>query len=300
VSTTVTSEDCGNPTQLGIGYSIPASTTSGSHQLTIGTVYGVGHGTFTVDDPTPAISGISPSTWVAGGEQYFTISGSYFGSGPSIGITGDVGSYGMSSSSDTSISAFVDLTYSSGGSATVTVQSYGYGGNGFMEGSGGGSPNSQSSAAQIQARPAQLLVTNDCWWPDGSSISVGYTRVVSYQVVGPAPANQLFYGPGVPTVQENVVPTGGVPMSGGGVWDRVPDNTITAQGVFTDILSANGHAPSWANQSFTATDAVGSVGLVVNIGGGTYNILANYYSTSTMTIAGTTAPRQCVFGRDPR
>ena len=107
-------------------------------------------------DATPSITSLSPSTWTAGGVQNFTISGSGFGTSPSIGVTGDIGggSYGAySGSTDTSISAWVDLTFSSGGTASVTVTSNGYGGMGFLAGPVNDSPNSGPATATITVPP---------------------------------------------------------------------------------------------------------------------------------------------------
>ena len=84
----------------------------------------------------------------------------------------------MFSWSDTSISADVDLTYSSSGSATVTVQSNGYGGNGFMEGQGGGAQRSPSQTAQITA-PAYL--------DPASEVSAFYDWQTNYVLNGAPP-----------------------------------------------------------------------------------------------------------------
>lgn len=112
-------------------------------------------------DPTPEIVDITPGSisypWQAGGLQEFAISGTGFGTAPTITVSGDVGSYGVYHGSDTSISAWVDLTSSMGGSASVSVTSNGYTGNGFIEGSEHNSPTSQSETAQIAAPPTPSL-----------------------------------------------------------------------------------------------------------------------------------------------
>lgn len=149
-------------------------------------------------------------------------------------------------------------------------------------------------------RPAQLIVVSDCYWPNGAQYTIGYTRVITYQVLGPSPANQVFYGSAVPTVQETVTTIQGPPIVGNGVWSpsAVPP-TIDSSGRFNDFLSANGNSnSSTAHQSFTATDSTGTVNIYVNIGGAQYGTLSNTYSTTTVTVAQTVSPRQCQSG-DP-
>jgi len=161
-----------------------------------------------------------------------------------------------------------------------------------------------SAAASTVAQPPELIISNvtngvgDCFWPNGAQLTVGYTRVINWQVVGPAPAHSLFYGSGVPTVRESVQTTSGPTVSAGGVWQR-SNNSITSSGVFADFYSANGNKPSTANQSYTATfSSSGPVGLIANIGNPNtrYTTLSNTYSTSTVTVANTTSPRQCQTG----
>jgi hypothetical protein len=155
--------------------------------------------------------------------------------------------------------------------------------------------------------PAELLIhdtpngVGDCYWPNGTQYTVNYTRVMNYQVVGPAPQYYVFYGSAVPTVQENVQTTSpGYQLTGGGIWQRSANPyTIDSSGVFVDFLAASGNTnsnggPITANQSFTATGGTGD--LLVNIGGQKFSVLSNVYSANSMTIAGTTSPRECKEG----
>ena len=139
-----------SPSEFDIGYSIPENMSTGSHTLTVTTSYGSSSGSFTVDDPTPSIQSLSSYVWDPGTVWSFTITGTGFGSSPLIAITGDVGSYGITSASDTAISAWVD-TSSLGGSAAVTVTANGYGGNGFMQGWPGEAETSGPAEATISA-----------------------------------------------------------------------------------------------------------------------------------------------------
>jgi hypothetical protein len=226
------------------------------------------------------------------------------------------GTYGWDpdtpSSSDTSVVSisptsfsephYSTLTAQQGGSATVTWNSDSY-----LVDYSNDYYSFEAQVADTVTQPKELILSTgangigDCYWAGGTQITIGYTRVISWQVVGPAPNHRVFYGSEVPTVAEHVQTTSGPTISGGGVWQRVnPPYSISPNGVFTDYLSANGNpTPSTANQTFTATGAsFGTTSLIENIGGQQYGTLGNYYSVSTMIINNTTAPRACQSG-DP-
>jgi hypothetical protein len=134
VSTYLTYAD---PNTLKLNFTIPSDAATGDHNLTVATFYGSDSTNFVVGDPTPRIDSIS-GPWEVGGTWNFTVDGAWFGSAPSIQIGGiEAETFGINSSTDTHISAWVDLTYLGGGTATVYVASNGYGGNSFMTGTGG-------------------------------------------------------------------------------------------------------------------------------------------------------------------
>jgi hypothetical protein len=116
----------------------------------------------------------------------------------------------------------------------------------------------------------------------------------------PRPQHQKFPSNAVPTVRERVVVTAGKQLIGRGVW-QLSDGSIDGNGVFSDFYSTNGNDPSYVNQRYSATG--NPANLIVNIGETPnqmqYQILSNYYSRSTVTVAGTTAPRACQPGVDP-
>jgi len=154
-------------------------------------------------------------------------------------------------------------------------------------------PPIDSDGADRRRIAAALRVVSDCYWGDGSQYTVGYTRVITYQVLDQD--GKPFYGSEVPAVTESVVTTSGPTIVGGGVWSRA-ENTIDPSGRFTDYLSANGNAqPSTATQTLSADGNA----LRVNIGAGSPTVLNNTYSTSTVTVNGTTSPRPCT-DKDPR
>ncbi len=73
-------------TQVNFEYTISQSANTGPHNLTVTTAFGTSNAvTFTVGDPTPAISSVSPSTWDAGTTTSFTVYGAGFGDQPKPG-----------------------------------------------------------------------------------------------------------------------------------------------------------------------------------------------------------------------
>jgi hypothetical protein len=136
-----------------------------------------------------------------------------------------------------------------------------------------------------------LSVKDDCYWAKGTGYLSGYTRVITYQVVDQD--GRPYYGNEVPTVRETVTPTGGVKITGNGVWQR-SNNTISPNGTFVDFLSSNGQGTGTADQVFRINGAA----LNVNIGQGNPSVLHNTYSNSGVTVNGTTSPRPCKEG-DP-
>lgn len=105
-------------------------------------------------DPTPSITGISPNPpWQAGQSYNYTISGSAFGTNPTIQIQWPDGStyYGSCSgqSCDGSISGSLTVPSDAQGTATATVTSNGYNGQGFL-----GSDPPASNGYSIEVDPS--------------------------------------------------------------------------------------------------------------------------------------------------
>jgi len=157
--------------QVNLSYTIASSASAGDHTLTLSTRFGTSNGaTFTVADPTPQITSITPDSWDAGQVVNFVVSGSGFGSNPSISVSGTgIGSSGITSSSDTQISAWVDLTYANAGTATVTVTSNGYGGSNFVPAPQGGTQNQTMGTASVRS----YIVSQS---PSSLNVSTGDTN----------------------------------------------------------------------------------------------------------------------------
>ena len=129
------------PWTISFNYLIPATASTGNHSVTESTVWGTSNAlTFTVYDPTPAITSVSPDPWDFGATTTFTVNGTGFGSNPSISVSGaGVASSSITSGNDTQITG--SLNWGSNpvsGNATITVTSNGYGGHSFMAAPQGG------------------------------------------------------------------------------------------------------------------------------------------------------------------
>jgi hypothetical protein len=141
-----------------------------------------------------------------------------------------------------------------------------------------------------QRIPSALNVSYDCYRADGTQLTIGYTRVIQYQVVDQYV--DPFIASDVPTVREIITTKTGPIVQGGSTWER-RNNSIDSNGRFVDFLSANGNRPSTAEQTFTAISGNQSYSLKVNIGQGSPTVLNNSYSRAGVTVNSTEAPRPC-------
>jgi hypothetical protein len=195
IHASVVSSSCSDSSQLRISFSIPASTASGSHQLTVTTSAGSGTGSFVVYDPTPMITYVDPSEpWEAGGVVSFTVYGSGFGALPTLAFSGaNVGSSSVLSRNDTAISGWVDLTYAGSGNLTLTVTSNGYTGQSFAPAPQGGSTGQGTRTVGVVSCPvpASEVSTSGSW----CSTCVGASFVAYLKDAGGAtPPNGKYAG----------------------------------------------------------------------------------------------------------
>lgn len=146
-----------NASQVVLNFSIATNASTGNQNVTLSTRFGTSNAAvFRVDDPTPVVSSITPSTWSAGAVTQITVNGHSFGTSPSPTVSGPgVSGSAVVSASDTQIVANVTVAASSpGGTATVQVQSSGYTGNGFAGNPGQSAQG--SNTASIQPIPAPV------------------------------------------------------------------------------------------------------------------------------------------------
>ncbi len=169
----------------------------------------------TVNDPTPVVSSVSPSSWNAGQVTSITIGGKGFGTAPTVAISGPSGSIPFTQSglpSDTSIAGTVSVpANSAGGSATVTVTSHGYNGSGFICGTACQStPNGSNNNVQVDAVPN---VT--------PTITLNGTKLTSLSSVPITAGQQVVLTATLPSAQSQILssqgwgaPTGGTAIGG--------------------------------------------------------------------------------------
>ena len=191
-----------------------AALTATTGKWTIGLSYYLGDvlihssnfGGFTVGDPTPSISSVSPNLWTAGQSNIsVVIKGSGFGSNPALVIAGATSS--ITSHSDTGqpggavINANVSVPLcATGGSVAVTVTSLGYNGSGFGAAYVGQSP-SGAGTATVQAIPPpavsmsrnNLTQTSATGSPTGGSFRYAVSSLNGTSIAG------IAFAPGVTT-----------------------------------------------------------------------------------------------------
>jgi IPT/TIG domain len=140
--------------QINMSYSVASNASPGAYGVQVTTYAGSSSvSNIMVGDPTPVITSVIPNTWSAGAVTPFTITGTGFGTNPTLTVVGT----GITISSitgiptDTQIRASVTIVpYAITGPAVVTVQSNGYNGLPFQP-KQPGQPKQASAAAGIVA-----------------------------------------------------------------------------------------------------------------------------------------------------
>ena len=169
--------------------SIATNATTGNQSVTLTTRFGTSNAApFSIGDPTPVITSISPNSWNAGTSIQVAITGHGFGTNPSLTITAPgVSGYSTGAASDTQIVANVTIAANSpGGAATVEVQSHGYTGSGFFPVNPGQPPQGSNTASvnPIPAPVPQIMF-------QGANVSGQTVNVIAGQqialTIGPPP-----------------------------------------------------------------------------------------------------------------
>ena len=177
----------GNSGQATVNFTIPDGAPTGAQTLAVSNGDGTSNGvTFTVDDATPVITGISPSVWQAGaGPIQVAIYGQHFGSNlPNVQLSDSGIGHQISSYSDGEIvlSNVAVPAADPGETVYITVTANGYNGNGFFAGTGGGSPQSGPTSAQVLPRPSTTLSQS----PQNLSLSTGDTSTTIATTITPS------------------------------------------------------------------------------------------------------------------
>ena len=144
-----------------------------------------------VPNPRPSITSVSPTPWQAGNSYSVTVSGTGFGTNPTLQISGagvTLNSYSCSPVDvcDTTITASVTIDPGAPSeNASITVTSTGYGGSGFF-GSPGESPTSSADSVEVDAAAPtpstyMVVVSDNTIYCGGCSTAI--QRKVTYRVM---------------------------------------------------------------------------------------------------------------------
>jgi IPT/TIG domain len=177
-------------------------------------------------DPTPSITSIDPSTWYAGSSTEVAITGTGFGTNPTVQIDASGVGWSILNAWDTEIDleVTVDPNAPDQSDVPVTVTSNGYDGRGFVPAQQGQS-NQATGNAGVVGPPALIITSN------GSQV---YQNATVY--IDPTPH--------MPTIRANLVQSNGQAPSGTASFQLVIDSVTTE--LVTD------HTDQAANQQWTA------------------------------------------------
>lgn len=162
-----------------VTYSIANNASTGAQSLTMSNSFGTSNAeTFTVVDPSPTVTGVAPSTWNAGSSYTVTITGTNFGTNPSVSIALPSGTIQPTTSNPSDTSVTVSFSVPAGsptGGAPVTVTSKGFNGNGFYNGNTGNSPSATNNSGMVEAQapptPTIILGTDATQCGTASSVA---------------------------------------------------------------------------------------------------------------------------------
>ena len=142
--------------------------------------------------------------------------------------------------------------------------------------------------------PTSIQAVNECFFPNGTSITLGYTVAVTYQVLdqfgrpirgtsGRSPLSGL-------SITEAVITTSGPELRAGSTWSYA-NGSIDSFGRFVDYYAGDPSGTvSTAVQSYVAN---GYISLNVLGLGSPTKALLNIYSTSFTEVNSTVADHQC-------
>ena len=286
-----TSGDCTNGYYAIFNYSILSTASPGSQDFCeLGASNTV---PFTVNyDPTPVINSVTPPLEAGLSNQPITISGSGFGTNPTLSVTDPIINIScmVTSASDTVILASCSPPTADGNTnATVTVTSTGYSGSGFLLNPLGGSPNAtrtvpvtpylppavpilffgqpisgaqnvvigQQIALTTQqiVLPPNLYISSYLWQVPGTTVA-NYTASAAGAQVTPLTFNSLTAGPGVTFYWVSTFGSNPTPYT-------VQYSYCVSNGQCSPTSSANfsvaGPTGSFQPQAFLQTDSTGTV-----------------------------------------
>lgn len=139
-------------------FNVDSNATTGNHSVSVSAGgYTSNSVNFHVGNRTPQITGVNPSSAAAGDSVGVTISGTGFGTNPSLSVSGGINAT-VTSVGDQQITANFSIPLTTvPGNYSVTVTSHGVGGSGFISG-GGSSPTSNAANFTVTPAPAPRII----------------------------------------------------------------------------------------------------------------------------------------------
>jgi hypothetical protein len=183
--------------QLVFSYNISSDASTGADGIQVTNYAGTSNEmNITVGDLTPQITAVNQSIWYAGIPVALVVSGSHFGSNPTITVAGLGVSSTQTSGSDTQVTASLIIDPASpGGSVMITVTSNGKNGTGFVMTPGQSSQATASAYIYPIPAPAPTIsfggidVTNQSCDPNGTPAQAALCVVVGQNITLTASVN---------------------------------------------------------------------------------------------------------------
>ncbi|HKX29515.1 MAG TPA: IPT/TIG domain-containing protein [Blastocatellia bacterium] len=232
--------------QVNLSFTIDSNTSTGTRGLTLTNEFGTSNpDDLVVGDPTPRITGISPSSWEVGTQKEVVITGTGFGTKPTVNITGTGISVTIISASDSQIRCqFTIDAAAPEGSRTVTAISNGYGSNPFIP-------------APVQVPGQWPPTSNSVPTSNGVAFGVGTPSVTFQQfnsvLVGGTRRVNVHVDSIVPGRQVNI----NLRSVSGGATFANNNSTVTGVGTGDTMLAVKGN---------TASQSVDGVSLTAEFG----------------------------------
>ena len=208
--------------------------------------------TFDVNDPSPTITSVSPGSWNAGTTTPIRVTGTGFGTAPTLTITDPAGAIiglSVSGASDSEIDATVNIAGTAPAeNATVTVTSQGYNGQGFISNQGN---SSTSPSVNVPINPANVGISGPLGIVNGTStgFSISDPNNLSLNL------SLSFSGSGKATfgaqggTSTSVNGSGTVTVSGSAISSTANDVLLTVKDQFGNTLGSTQFSVIWVTLS---------------------------------------------------
>jgi len=192
-----------------------------------------------VGDPTPSITSVSPSAWTAGQSYTVTITGSGFGSDPSLTVAGSGITSSITSHSDTGGAGGAKITASvtvslctPAETASIVVTSTGYNGSGFTPAYSGQSSSGSSSATVTPITAPAPTISFGGKNVTGSTSTVVVGQQISLTGTVPSPQSSCLASQSWSVPAGTAVGSAKAATASGFTLGKLPANTGSSYGPY--------------------------------------------------------------------